>query len=359
MKTTLVLGTERSGSTWVANVFDAHPAVELVMEPLADHANLVPGFPAREVPVDARDPVLALVLRAGVEAAARHKYALLYRRGLPSRLERVDAWVVGAMRRGARRLGRPAPEWARRHASLNLHASEVPAKLRPRKRRTADVRVLKELRLNFKLGILAAALPDARAIVTLRNPAAQIASITRLFSAGHLIELERSLAHPHALAASDSRFARVRSLAEADSHSGQTTDALIRWWLLNNQWLLEGLRRRSIAYRVVAHEELCESPLAVADALLEFAGLAPDPSVRAFALWSSTGRGDAASPLDVRRDSAAFHRRALASVSAELRQRVASALQSALEHGALAPDLASYLSKTCLPALEGAAEGQR
>jgi hypothetical protein len=353
VKTALVLGTERSGSTWVANVFDAHPDVELVMEPLAEHAALVPGFPEREIPDDGFDDALVAAFRTGIEAAPRHKYALLYRRGAPPALERFDAALLAAIRRASRRFGRPAPVWARRHASLNLHASEVPARLRPHKRRKPALRVVKELRLNFKLGLVVRALPDARAVVTLRNPAAQIASIRRLFAAGRLVELERSLDRQLAIASSHPSLARAWAVAGSDRRPDDAVGALVCWWLVNNHGLLEGLARLGTPYRIVSHEELCESPLSVADALLSFVGLAPDATVRAFARWSSTGRGDATSPLDVRRDSPTFHHRALEAAGPELRERVAADLRRALDRG-LAPDLASYLAKTCLPALEGA-----
>lgn len=49
----LILGCERSGSTWLANIFDSHPRVNLFMEPFAQYAGLFPGFPDRNVYLEA------------------------------------------------------------------------------------------------------------------------------------------------------------------------------------------------------------------------------------------------------------------------------------------------------------------
>ena len=38
MRPVFILGCERSGSTWLGNIFDAHADVEFWMEPFADYA---------------------------------------------------------------------------------------------------------------------------------------------------------------------------------------------------------------------------------------------------------------------------------------------------------------------------------
>ena len=65
MSNVFLLGCERSGSTWLANIFDAHPDVELWMEPFADYAELFPAVPDRNAWLGQATPALEVAIRQG------------------------------------------------------------------------------------------------------------------------------------------------------------------------------------------------------------------------------------------------------------------------------------------------------
>jgi hypothetical protein len=340
MRTALVLGTERSGSTWLANILDAHPEVELLMEPFAAAARLFPGLPEREVPVGADAPELAHLLRDRLAALSAHKHPLLYRRGRPTWLRPVDAHIASATRRTAAALGRRTPLWVRRYELLSLNAAALPARRLPTKRARATLRVLKELRLGFKVGLVAAALPDARVVAILRGPVAQVASIERLLDRDRLGELRERLPRILSVVASHPRFARYAPLASRADAAADRASALALWWLVCNQTLLEDLRASGLAHAVVRHEELCAAPEPAVAALLRFCALAPDPGVSRFVRWSSSADGTTGSPVDTQRRSAVHAQRALEQAPPELRHRVEATLARACEQGVLDPELA-------------------
>jgi hypothetical protein len=62
VETVLILGCERSGSTWLSNILDSHPHVEFIMEPFVPRASLFPGFPGRNTYLaNASDEIVRLI----------------------------------------------------------------------------------------------------------------------------------------------------------------------------------------------------------------------------------------------------------------------------------------------------------
>jgi hypothetical protein len=357
MSTLFVLGSERSGSTWLANILDAHPDVELLMEPFAARARLFPGFPDREVPVDDRETGLATRLRRGIARVPVHKYPLLYRPGRSRVLRVLDTRLADAARALAHGLRRPTPLWIRRLELLHLNAAALPVDRLPVKPAAPSVLAVKELRLNFKVGLVAAAFPEARVIAVVRGPVAQIASIERLIARGRLRELAAALPriletvtmHPRF-----ARYARLTALVDPQDRSS----ALAIWWLVSNQTLLADLRGCKLAHLVIRHEDLCEEPLRGAETLLRFAGLPPDRAVTRFVRWSSSGDAITTSPVDTRRHSKLHTHRALEAAPADLRRRVERVLLSAAELDAVDPETITFFDRAG-PSEAGFAAHQR
>ena len=89
-----ILGCERSGSTWLSNVLDAHPDIEFFMEPFADYADLFPGFAGRNLYIEHQSDAMADVLSDGYENLLRNKYFLFYRREKSLHWKKADNIVV-------------------------------------------------------------------------------------------------------------------------------------------------------------------------------------------------------------------------------------------------------------------------
>jgi hypothetical protein len=315
LRRVFLLGTERSGSTWVTNIFDAHPGVEVLMEPFADYAGLFPGFPGRNVCVPGPDATLSRILREGYARLPSCKYPLLYRPGRPAALMAIDQAAAFMTARLAARTRRSRPAWIVRHELLNLHQSAVGVAHRPRKESKPRVQVTKELRLNLKAPLLEYAFPGSAFVVTLRHPGAQIASVRRLMQTGRLAELRRSLDGFVDAVLTQERLRPYRSLV---NRARGMDENLAAWWVIHNDVLLSDLDALGARVMLVEHARLAQEPVAVTAEMLAHAGLTMTPEVEAYLRHSTTGHGSS-SPLDTQRHSAEHARRTVADVSPEIR----------------------------------------
>jgi len=339
-----VLGCERSGSTWVANILDARPDVELWMEPAADYAGLLPELADRNAWCAAPTEREVESLRAGLARLARAKYPLLYRPGRWPGLRAADARVAAAVRVVSRRATRRTPAWVARYELLNLHASRIPVRLQTRKQRAPGRVVVKELRLQLKARWLAGAFPAARVLVTLRHPVAQVASISRLMAGGGLAELARALRRFPDAVASQPRLRQWVDPVRAAERAEDPAERLAVYWLVAYQTLLEDLEACGLAHRVVRHEELASAPEAGAAELLAWCGLAPCPEVERYVRWSSATEAARPAALDTARHSRSVAARAQGAAAPELRARVLECLERAAKTAPLHPALAAHLA---------------
>jgi hypothetical protein len=338
-----VLGCERSGSTWVANILDAHPDVELWMEPAADYAGLLPELADRNAWCGAPAAREVESLRAGLAGLARAKYPLLYRPGRWPGLRAVDTRAARAVRTACRRASRPTPAWVSRYELLNLHTSQIPARLQTRKHRAPRQVVVKELRLQLKANLVAAAFPAARAIVTLRDPVTQVASMVRLLGTGGLAELGRAL---HRFPDAVARQPRLRPWAElvrAAERAEGPAPRLALYWLVAYQTLLEDLEACGLPHRVVRHEVLSRDPEAGGAELLAWCGLPPSAEVMRYVRWSSATEAAEPAAVDTSRHSKSVAERAQGAAPPELRAQVLEQLECAAKAAPLHPALAAQL----------------
>lgn len=285
-----LLGCERCGSTWLANVIDAHPDAELYMEPFADYAGLFPGIPERFVHVSSGREDLSQTVRRHYRTLPDSKYPLLYRRGRPLRLKDMDDKLVRLFEWSSRLLHRRTPLSVLRYRLLQLHTQETPLDCQARKARRSKLLVTKELRLNFKVRLLCDAFPGARFLVLLRDPVAQLASVLRLMTQDRLGELRRALgSFDRLLAAQD----QLRPLADAlpSRTTGETTSpcALARWWYASYTVLLRDLEEAGAPHQVLYHDKLARTPAESTVILFAFLGLKLEPSVERYLQWSTSG----------------------------------------------------------------------
>jgi len=295
-----LLGCERSGSTWLANILDAHREVELIMEPFAPYASMFPGFPSRNLYVRNSSPALEETVRQGLGNVLSKKYPLLYRPGRSLRWKAVDARLMETRRRVRQRLqGAPPIEWAQWDL-LNLNNSEIPVSLQVRKQSPPGLFVVKELRLNLKIPVLVKAVPNARFLVIVRNPSAQLTSIRRWLDQGRLQELATALKTLAADVDQNRDLQRYRPW----TGGGDLNDLLVVWWFMNYEVLLADLRNSGARTMLIRHEDLAVEPNPRSAEILAFLGLSMSPSVEGFLRSSTAHRPRSNSPVDTFRQSA-------------------------------------------------------
>lgn len=313
-----LLGCERSGSTWLANIIDAHEGVELLMEPFAPYASIFPGFPHRHAHVENSTPALEQSVREGLRTTLSMKYPLFYRPGRAVGLRTIDGSLFRTGRRAFQRLRLNVPPALSRWELLNLNQSEIPADLRARKHWPPERFVVKELRLNLKVPVLAGAFPGARYVVIVRHPAAQITSTRKWLDQGRLQELAGALKTLAAEIKQSPDLERYRPWLE----SGDRDDLLVVWWFLNYETVLADLRRVNAAALLVRHEELAAAPAAGTRAILDFLGLGASRSVTTYVERTSNAEQRSDSPLDTFRKSAEHSRETIRAADRTLVDRL-------------------------------------
>ncbi|HAH07210.1 MAG TPA: hypothetical protein DCM05_11930 [Elusimicrobia bacterium] len=322
-----LLGTERSGSTWLANILDSHPAVELFMEPFAEYASLFPGFPSRSQYLEQANPELLKRLRTDFDQLYRKKHPFLYRPSLPLQLKNFDRCLVSLTRRTIARFSNRLSLPLRRYECLNLNTRDIPTRLQTRKTPSPALLLTKELRLNLKVRLLSKAFPGARYIVILRHPGVQIASIKRLFQAGSLTELKRSLPDFEKALASSQRFNRYRNVSRETARRPDIDTSLALWWLVQNEILLEDLQRSHAPAHIARHEDLCADPSRESSKICEFLDLSPSSCIDDFIQASSKQTGSG-SEVDTFRESSTFCNKSFQTLDPNMMRKIADTLGS-------------------------------
>jgi len=318
----VILGVERSGSTWLANIIDAHPESQLYMEPFAPRMELFPDFPDRLVYLRGLNQMLSEHLQRGLKELGGAKYSLYHRRG-ESRLRRKLVYralypLQDLVTRGMRTLGFEVPVRHLRFKNLNKNRIENPYLNRLSEAAPPSLVALKELRLNFKVGMIRSLWPDAQVLVVIRNPLSQIASILRLIKNGKLHDLRSALCVFIQHAREGRRFEKYRrglSALNEDRLDHQAT----AYWFLTYGTLLEDLDRNEVSYRIVRHERLSQAPDQERRKILEFVGLSDEPQTKEYVSWSSRASNQRSSAMDTTRDSRSYYLKALHRVDEELR----------------------------------------
>lgn len=271
----LVLGAARSGTTWLAKIFDSHPDVVYRHEPdtilrTAD----IPTFCAIEdVPIyrdHAREYLENLAnLRSLKSAGSRPFFSKHYRSGISDGLRNGlihGLHLAASAPFGAERLRRfPVPDFAEFDPS-----SPPPV-------------VIKSVSSLGRARLFAEAMPGCRIIVIVRHPCGQVLSMMRGVA---LQKFEQSLGSGAMLL---DWAPRLGLTAEQVASFATIEQFAWNWAVLNQKALddLEGMAR----VKILQYRDLCAAPVAVARELFEFTDLAWSPQTESFVRESSTYEG--------------------------------------------------------------------
>ncbi len=267
----LIVGAPRSGTTWLAKIFDSHPDTVYRHEP----DEIVP----------ARDSIqasMALWVRQhDPRTAGKRPFFAKSWQSAPARAMRTAVAYAGA---AAGRAG--LPEFAIPDLGRVAHARAV----------------VKSVRMSSGIGDFARAFPEGRAVLILRHPCGQVASVMRGTRDGRFDLAETG---------TDMPFDEAAAIAFAAGHGVDEPTfqrlpdaAKYAWsWRAFNETAHAAIAGLSNA-RVVIYEELCARPLEEARAVLAFAGLPWFNQTETF-LRRSTSHAGAAGYYAVLRNSIA------------------------------------------------------
>jgi hypothetical protein len=313
-----ILGCERSGSTWLSNVLDAHPDVEFFMEPFADYAQLFPGFSTRNLYVGCCGDTTTKLLEEGYSRLRRVKYSLFYSREKSLYLKVIDKVIVGICYWIGTFRYIDVPIRIKQFQALNLNKENLPIKFQSRKNKASLLTITKELRLNFKIGTIKKTFPEAKIIIIMRHPGAQVASIMNLFQRGNLGELRQSLLSLYDFISNSSKFSKYASYYKCLDHDDDIREALLLWWLINYETAITDCRRYNVNYKVVYNEELSEHPHDEHKKIFSFLGLGYCKEVSDYIHHSTVSKVRSKvtvySPVDTVRDSSQYSKESISKI---------------------------------------------
>ncbi len=268
--TILILGAARSGTTWLATIFDSHEDVLYRHEPdIRLRQTSIPQVCGRAAIGRYREEARAYLLQLAVLAVRNTAgRPLLFRKSYRSA-------VACAMRISQIYLYR---------VLANIWPAADALTVADRMRRGTNSRVLiKSVSACGRAGLYAEALPEACIIFVVRSPFGQVASMLRGTTTGRLdgYRATNRLADWHE--ASD------YGLTAGDFEAMSLVERLAWHWVLSFAKVLDDLEGRP-NIKMVAYERLCETPLATAEQLFEFVGLTMSGQTRRFITRSTRSR---------------------------------------------------------------------
>lgn len=263
----LLFGMPRSGTTWLGKVFDSHPDTLYRHEPDSGSAldGSMPLFPEASRATEYAQEATRFV------EALPDNHSLRVTGKLPVFRKHGQSTMAWQLRRASLLAGKVASRWLAIESAPEF-----------RHRSATTVLVWKSIESLGRIGVLARALPDSRAIHIIRHPCGYVASV---------LSGEASGLMPGTVAASEdygilelllaTEGARRRRLSLEYFRSLHPVERLAWRWLLYNEKALADLQDQGNA-RLAVYEELCRDPAGGFCHLFEFAGLSWDPQTAAF-----------------------------------------------------------------------------
>lgn len=269
----LLFGMPRSGTTWLGKIFDSHPETLYRHEP--DSLGRLSQIPIAPELDDA--PAHAARVRSFVSSLLEVRDTKItatlpdFPKHYLSRSQRIwNAIAIRAAKLEARLAG---------EAKARLWLTETEA-------RRARL-VWKSIESVSRLGVIAAALPEAYGILIIRHPCGYVASVLRgkgqgAFTDSGSIGEDLGVLEPLAR----TRIAKEYGITLDRLRNAQPAERLAWHWVLAND---KALHDTTAGGRILAvhYEDLCQAPLRIAQQMFNWANLAPSHRTRAF-LHTST-----------------------------------------------------------------------
>ena len=275
---TLLFGMPRSGTTWIGKIFDSHPDTLYRHEP------------------DSGGVLNAVPLFADAGQWQAHSQAVReFVHNLPGMNSLRVAGSLPIFRKnycsGSRAVLQRIAVMATRAAETFTHDLTVPVFAKYDQSKPPHL-VWKSIESSGRLGLLARALPECRAILILRHPCAYVASILNGESQQHFSDSEPTSEDYEILAwllAASPHRSNNPSLDIMKKL--QPVERLAWLWVLTNEKAIaDTAGLENCAY--VRYEDVCAEPFAKAWELLDFAGLSWHPQVKAFVHQSTSHHSD-------------------------------------------------------------------
>ena len=337
-----ILGCQRSGTTWLANLFDANPEVLLFMEPFSIPYDIFPEFPEPSYFLNQSSPDLDHFLQTELPARLMRYKALVSQKSLydPSWFR----WERKLLKAGYKRK-RYLPGRLKKNLHgfqlLNLNRMDDNFPIYSKNRQPA-IWAIKELRLAGKIPVLLSAFPQARFLVIIRHPAATVHSILSWFQRGRLGELHRELETYLEKIEVQSVAAPYKHLI-AHCRQGNLSHKVALYWRISYETLCNQLSQQPKTCFLV-YEQLASQPKATIEKTFIKLKIPWSTSVEQYLSHSTKKNADQTTAITTVRNSAAYYRSWIEEISEKTRQEVLEVVSDSFLIPQFKPFYATYAS---------------
>jgi Sulfotransferase family len=272
-KLILVLGAPRSGTTWLAKIFDSHPQVVYRHEPDTVDRDLQGIFRSDQLDQHRKAAHDYLHRLLQVNTLKSSGSLPIFRKHHHNPLQHQFRTGMIYTLRALEKLGRPGQmaTWIRVPDMIDSENWD-------------DLKVVvKSVSSLGRVRLFAEALPSARIVFIVRHPCGQIASMMRGVTLGKFGE-------PPVREILGTEQARQYGLTEKRLDSLPAVEQFAWHWAILNERAIEDLTGLSAA-KVVRYQDLCTDPLNVSKDLLAFSGLSWSAQTQAFIAESTCYSG--------------------------------------------------------------------
>lgn len=289
----IVHGCPRSGTTWLAKIFDSHPDVLYRHEPdIERRSATLPFLPPNDRLDEFADEARRYVDEISDVRGLRTSGSLpIFQKSFHSWPEwLIRTGIVSALRLMETTFGRRP--WIRRLSIPDFIAQTD---------KPAVETVIKSVSSMGRTQLFMRALPKAKFVVIIRHPCGYASSVLR----GRQLNKMPADVPTHGLA--ETVQGRRRGLTPEKLAAADPAEKLAWVWTLLNEAALEG-DRDSSRIKVLRYEDLCEAPIETSRELFEFCGLSWNSQTERFLGQSTSGEQDARYFSVVRDTAAAANR---------------------------------------------------
>jgi len=315
-----VLGTQRSGTTWLANIFDSHPGCLHYYEPFAPAYRIFPYFPHEFRYLVPPQRELAVRLRADLPRLLEVRSRLFDPVHETRRQFESEAWLMGKLESLGRRASTGAFRFAAQFNLVHLNRiGQHPVAWFAK----GDIQLvaIKEVRLYFKAAFLASALPGASFVHVVRHPAAVVLSMDSFLKRGRLVEIRDHIGSMVETMGAQEVLARYAPVLDR-VRAGNLHDRLAAYWRVANEELAAQLTALPGRAYPLVYEDLATDPLARTADMFAWCGLEMGRQTEDYIRGSSTSQSARNTALDTNRVSATYYRDWVARVTPQVRDSV-------------------------------------
>ena len=257
--TIFVVGSPRSGTTWLGKLFDSHPDIVYCHEPDSVLVNTDIPFVVNRDDVDPNIPLAASYLnllrhtRTVKSSGSRPMFRKNYRNAPRELAFRASMYLLKSLEQI---VGHIEP----------IRSLAVPD-LCPRKHRAGHIYVIKSVNSLCRTYLFSRAEQRLKILHIIRHPCGYVASLLRGIQLG---KMSSEAVYEEALSRMQEAAQRGLTLERLKSMSFE--ERLACRWMLHNEKVLNEMQDNP-NYKIVLYEELCQHPREVTQKLFRFSGM--------------------------------------------------------------------------------------